>query len=58
MEEDLWEKKKAVIKRLSGICEMAEVWPEDLPQEFVAILVEGKRTECRPAAETLRPNQP
>ena len=58
MEEDLWEKKKAVIKRPSGICEMAEIWPEDLPHEFMEMLEEGMRTECRPAAETRRPNQP
>ena len=58
MEENLWEKKKAVIKRLSGICEMAEIWPEDLPQEFMEIVEEGQQNGCRPAAETLRPNQP
>ena len=48
MEQDLWEKKQVVIKRLSGICEMAEIWPEDLPTEFLEIVEEGSRSGCRP----------
>ena len=51
MDEDLWEKKKVVIKRLSGICEMVEIWPEDLPQEFMDIVEEGRASGCRPIAE-------
>ena len=48
MEQDLWDKKQVVIKRLSGICEMAEIWPEDLPMEFLKIVEEGSRSGCRP----------
>jgi len=48
MEEELWQKKQVVIKRLSGICEMAEIWPEDLPEEFIAIVEEGSRNGCSP----------
>ena len=43
MDEDLWEKKKVVIKRISGNCEMADIWPEDLPQEFMEIVEEGSK---------------
>ena len=46
MEEDLWEKKKAVIRTLSRFCEMADIWPTDLPEEFVQIVNEGSRQEC------------
>ena len=41
MDEDLWEKKKVVIKRVSANCKMVEIWPEDLPQEFMALVEEG-----------------
>ena len=43
MEKDLWEKKKIVIKRISKDCEMKEIWPEDLPNEFLAIVEEGSK---------------
>ena len=43
MDEDLWEKKKVVIKRISGNCEMADIWPQDLPQEFMEIVEEGSK---------------
>ena len=43
MDENLWEKKKVVIKRISGNCEMADIWPEDLPQEFMEIVEEGSK---------------
>ena len=43
MDEDLWEKKKVVIKRVSGNCEMEGIWPEDLPQEFMALVEEGSK---------------
>ncbi|MDA9902635.1 hypothetical protein N9D99_08975, partial [Gammaproteobacteria bacterium] len=43
MDEDLWEKKKVVIKRISGNCEMEDIWPEDLPQEFMEIVEEGSK---------------
>ena len=43
MDEDLWEKKKVVIKRISGNCEMVGIWPEDLPQEFMALVEEGSK---------------
>ena len=46
MEEDLWEKKKAVIRTLSRFCEMADIWPSDLPEEFEQIVNEGSRQEC------------
>ena len=46
MEEDLWEKKKAVIRSLSRFCEMADIWPSDLPEEFEQIVNEGSRQEC------------
>ena len=46
MEEDLWEKKKAVIRTLSRFCEMADIWPSDLPVEFEQIVNEGSRQEC------------
>ena len=48
MEEDLWEKKKAVIRTLSRFCEMADIWPSDLPEEFEQIVNEGSRQECVP----------
>ena len=53
MEQDLWDKKQVVIKRLSGICEMAEIWPEDLPMEFLEIVEEGSRGGCRPLSGTV-----
>ena len=53
MEQDLWDKKQVVIKRLSGICEMAEIWPEDLPMEFLKIVEEGSRSGCRPLQGTV-----
>ena len=53
MEQDLWDKKQVVIKRLSGICEMAEIWPEDLPMEFLKIVDEGSRNGCRPLSVTV-----
>ena len=43
MEEDLWEKKKIVIKRISSNCQMEGIWPEDLPNEFMAIVEEGSK---------------
>ena len=43
MDENLWEKKKVVIKRVSGDCEMEGIWPEDLPQEFMALVEEGSK---------------
>ena len=43
MDEDLWEKKKVVIERVSGNCEMEGIWPEDLPQEFMALVEEGSK---------------
>ena len=43
MDEGLWEKKKVVIKRVSGNCEMEGIWPEDLPQEFMALVEEGSK---------------
>jgi len=43
MDEDLWEKKKVVIKRISGNCEMEGIWPVDLPQEFMALVEEGSK---------------
>ena len=46
MEEDLWEKKKAVIRTLSRFCEMADIWPSDLTEEFDQIVNEGSRQEC------------
>ena len=46
MEEDLWEKKKAVIRTLSRFCEMADIWPSDLPEEFEQIVSEGSGQEC------------
>ena len=46
MEEDLWEKKKAVIRTLSRFCEMADIWHSDLPEEFEQIVNEGSRQEC------------
>jgi hypothetical protein len=27
---------------------MAEIWPEDLPEEFIAIVEEGSRNGCSP----------
>ena len=43
MDERLWEKKKVVIKRVSGNCEMEGIWPEDLPQEFMTLIEEGSK---------------
>jgi|TARA_B110000211_G_scaffold233187_1_gene298707 hypothetical protein len=58
MDEDLWRKKQVVIKRLSGICEMAEIWPGDLPEEFMKIVKEGSANGCRPMGEDFQSNQP
>ncbi len=54
MDDDLWKKKQVVIKRLSGICEMAEIWPEDLPEEFIKIVEEGSANGCKPVSEGLQ----
>ena len=57
MDEDLWKKKQVVIKGLSGFCEMAEIWPEDLPKEFMKIVEEGSSNGCRPVSEDPQSNQ-
>ena len=54
MGDDLWKKKQVVIKRLSGICEMAEIWPGDLPEEFMKIVEKGSANGCRPMNEGLQ----
>ena len=53
MEQDLWDKKQVVIRRLSGICEMAEIWPKDLPLEFLKIVEGGSRSGCLPLSGTV-----
>ena len=52
MEEELWENKKGVIRRLGGICEMQEILQEDLPKELLDLFEEGRLADgCRPALE-------
>jgi hypothetical protein len=52
MEEELWQEKQGVIEMLGGICEMQQILPDDLPEEFLDLFKKGSEFgECRPVLD-------